>query len=459
MRQHVRLSPDRDRLCIEECGLSLARRNPRSTPRGAHGLVSAMKLDASNESLARRCEELLPATLEFLREMVAINSFTENVAGVNRVGALVAEHFAPMGFSAEFVQAGRDKCGRHLVMKRMVRQAGPTVALLSHLDTVFTEEEEARNNFAWRVEGTRIYGPGTNDIKGGTAAIWMLLEALRVAAPEVFETTNWVVLLNACEEVDSDDFGNVCRANLPANTMACLVFEGDGGGAHDYKLVAARKGRAHFRVNVSGRSSHAGSEHKRGANAITQLASVITDLAGITDYAAAVTVNVGVVEGGTVTNRVPHTAKAELEMRAFDPVAFDEARRKILAWNRDGDVASVEGDPFRCRVTVEQTQESEPWPRNSGSDRLFSIWMQTGDDLGLQVSFEERGGLSDGNVMWDFCPTLDGLGPRGESCHCSEHNPAEGKEQEWVDVPSFVPKTVWNATALLRLLAETRDCT
>jgi hypothetical protein len=104
-------------------------------------------------------------------------------------------------------------------------------------------------------------------------------------------------------------------------------------------------------------------------------------------------------------------------------------------------------------VSVSVLDETVPWPRNPATDRLFALWQQTGADLQMRVKSEERGGLSDGNVLWDAFPTLDGLGPRGECSHCSEKNPAEGKEQEWVDVASFVPKAVLNATALLRLLA------
>ena len=286
------------------------------------------------------------------------------------------------------------------------------MALISHLDTVFTEEEEQRNDFTWREDGTRIYGPGTNDIKGGTALLHLTLSALSQVAPAVFARTNWVVLLNACEEVISEDFGLLCRRRLPAETRAALIVEADGGEREDDFAV-------------------------------------VTALERLTDDAAGPPVNVGSIRGGTVTNRVPHFAEAALEMRAFDPVAYDTATRAILAWNREGDVGAAD---FRCRVAVALTNETVPWPRNPGSLHLFTPWQEAGRDLGLAMRSEERGGLSDGNVLWDFCPTLDGLGPRGESCHCSEMNAAEGKEQEWVDVTSFVSKTVLNVSARLRLL-------
>jgi glutamate carboxypeptidase len=264
------------------------------------------------------------------------------------------------------------------------------------------------------------------------------------------------VALNACEEVISADFGSICREHVPANTLACLVFEADGGDQDEFSLVTARKGRATFRVSVSGRGAHAGASHRRGANAIAQLAQVVTDLEQMTDHAAGLTVNVGSIQGGTVTNRVPHFAEAELEMRAFDLAIYQAARQRILEWNREGEIGAHE-DRFQCRVVVEVLDETVPWPRNASTDDLFNLWQESGRALRCQVQREERGGLSDGNVLWNFFPTLDGLGPRGRNCHCSENNPAEGKEQEWVDLSSFIPKAVLNATAVLRLLGKRKE--
>jgi len=389
--------------------------------------------------------------------MVAINSFTANAAGVNAVGDLVAKVFAPLGFEATRVPpaSGREDRGAHLFLATPAVPGRPTLALVSHLDTVFSADEEARNDFAWRREGRRIYGPGTNDIKGGTALTWLMLMAMREATPKVFAGVNWIVALNACEELDSEDFGAACARMLPAETRACLIFEADGGVGEDWAVVAARKGRATFTVRVEGRGAHAGGGHARGANAIVQLAAVVGRLAALTDYAAGVTVNVGTISGGTVNNRVPHEAQATLELRAFDPTAFARAREAILAFSGEGTIRSADG--HACRVNVTLDDECAPWPVNPDTERLIALWQAAGADLGLAVARQERGGLSDGNVLWSRFPTLDGLGPRGEHSHCSERSPDGRKEQEWVDAESFVPKARLNAMAVTRLVAEVGD--
>ena len=114
----------------------------------------------------------MPAALEMLRQMVGINSFTGNRDGVNRLARFTAECFAPLGFTAECVPSTNKSWGDHLVLTRRGR-SGRSIALISHLDTVFPPEEEARNNFRWLVEGDRIFGPGTHDIKGGSVMMWL----------------------------------------------------------------------------------------------------------------------------------------------------------------------------------------------------------------------------------------------------------------------------------------------
>lgn len=393
----------------------------------------------------------LPDYLETLRQMVNINSFTAHAAGVNELGQMTAALFAQLGFQAEFIQSAVPHYGKHLVLTRNGTTA-QTIGLVSHLDTVFPAEEEARNNFRWRVAGDRIYGPGTVDIKGGTVLIYMMLDALCRHAPEQFEAINWVILVDASEEAEAEDFGRLCLERLEGpNTLACLIFEGGSKVADTYQVVVARKGMAIFQVKTEGRASHAGSFHANGANAIVQMAHTILKLAAVTDYGRDVTVNVGTVQGGVVTNRVPHTAEAWLEMRTFQPDVYAETVEQILALDGQADVTSPL-DGYPCSVSVQMTRQTPPWGRNEATNRLFSVWQQTGEALGFTILPEERGGLSDGNHFWQRVPSLDGLGPSGGNAHCSERSEDGSKDQEYVSVSSFVPKATLNTMAVLNLI-------
>lgn len=403
------------------------------------------------DQLKQHLQTNLPAYLDMLRQMVAINSFTANPDGINALGELTAELFAPLGFSAEMVQSHNPEYGKHLVMTK-VGNGRKRIGLVSHLDTVFPPEEELRNGFHWREDGDKIYGPGTVDIKGGTVMMFMMLDAIKTFAPELYNEVTWVLLLDAAEEAEGQDFGDLCIERLDSpDTLGCLIFEGGARFEDNYKVVVARKGMALFRIEVAGKASHAGSAHPNGANAIVQLAQTIQQVASVTDYTQDVTVNVGTVSGGTVTNRVPHYAEAQLEMRTFKPEVFETAVSQILAHAGTGSVTTQDGN-FACEVTITKFRETKPWPRNAPTDVLFGAWHEAGKQLGYNIIMEERGGLSDGNFFWHKFPTVDGLGPSGGNAHCSEQDLENGKEQEYCTVSSFVPKAVLNVTAVLHLL-------
>lgn len=402
------------------------------------------------EALRHACETRLTSTLSSLRDMVGINSFTLNPDGVTRVSQATANVFKPLGFVAAEVPSTNPEFAPHLVLRR--QGGGPhTIALISHLDTVFPPGEEARHDFKWREEGDRIYGPGTLDVKGGTALVHLMMSALSDVAPDAFEATNWIFLLNSSEEMPSPDFGQLCRERVPADALAALVMEGGARAGDSHALVTARKGRALLKVEALGRGAHAGNLHERGINAIAQLAHTIQRIHALTDHEAGLTVNVGVMSGGTIVNRVPHQAQAEVEVRAFNPKVYQSGVTAIRALEGDVVVKSVE-DGHPCQVRVEKISEIPPWPRNDATEQLFRTWQTAGRDLGMTIVRQERGGISDGNHICAHVPTLDGLGPCGDNAHCSERSADGAKDQEYVERDSFVPRATLNCAALLRLL-------
>jgi glutamate carboxypeptidase len=401
--------------------------------------------------------------------MVGLNSFTSNAFGVNQLSSYIMASYAHLGFSATLLPSRNPQFGNHLYLHRCAETSSstkpaPAIAMISHLDTVFSPEEEAKNNFHFRIEGKRAYGPGAVDIKGGSVMMLMILDTLHRFAPRVFENTEWFLAYNASEEVLSNDFGEFLLARLPASTCACLVFEGgtpidnqqpglvQSSNKTAFSLVTERKGRAVIHVKVEGKSAHAGNYHANGANAIVQLAHTIQDLAALTDYQKQVTVNVGTIKGGSVINRVPHEAEASLELRAFSPEIFQETIDKILALEKVVHIRSRDG--YACKVSLQIKERTEPWPENTATNHLFSIWKQKADEIGIELISEARGGLSDGNFLWDKFPTLDGLGPVGANAHCSEQTEDGSKEQEYVELDTFITKTTLNTLAIIQLAEQ-----
>jgi glutamate carboxypeptidase len=393
---------------------------------------------------------LVPEAMRWLQNMVNINSFTVNREGVNLMGTLTAECFAPLGFSPEFVASVNPAHGRHLFLSRGNPEQRPVV-LVTHLDTVFPPEEEQRNDFYWRdcPEEGRVYGPGTVDIKGGTVLIWLLLSGIRALLPDLFETTRWIVAANASEEVIGAEFGNRVEERAPRGARAVLVFEGGPREGDLFHLVTARKGRALYKISALGRAAHSGSAHADGANAIVALAEAVQAAAAITDYQRDLTVNVGWVGGGSVVNRVPQEACANLELRAFDPAILREGCLRIEALA--GESRTVPG--AMIRVVCEG--DSPAWPTSQATVELAKIWESAARELGVSVKTVSRGGLSDANYLCKLGPTLDGLGPSGANAHCSERCVEGKKNPEFVEPSSFAPKATLNALAIKRLLSCT----
>lgn len=376
----------------------------------------------------------LPEALAFLCELVSSNSWTLNPSGVRANARLVAGHFASLGFSAEHVPSENPAFGDHLFL-RCTGAGKRGLLLVSHLDTVFPPEEEARNDFRWREEGDRIYGPGVIDIKGGTAMIWLVLAALRDVDPVLFQETDWLIALNAAEEELSPDFPGRCGERLPANTRAALIFEACAGQGSGYSLVRARKGSANLRITVAGRGAHAGSRHPEGANAVVQAAHLIQKTAELTDYARKLTVNVGSVQGGGPINRVPHECGFEVNIRAFDNDVLQEAVDRMYAYESQAPDVQAMSDGYPCRVKVETLSRNPAWPSSSATEELIGIWQAAALKEGVSLEAEERGGLSDGNYISQFLPTLDGLGLFGRNGHASERN-ADGTK-----VPEYAVKS------------------
>jgi glutamate carboxypeptidase len=233
-----------------------------------------------------------------------------------------------------------------------------------------------------------------------------------------------------------------------------LIFESEGRLGDERLMVVARKGRCEWRAKVTGRGAHAGSMVGKGANAVVQLARVVERIANLADPAAGLSFNVARVMGGSALNRVPHEAFAEGEFRAFDPLVYRRGMESLLGVAGEGDVRST-ADRFPCQVEIEIAGETPAWPRNAATDQLAAVWQTVGERLGLRVGVEERGGLSDGNRLWDALPTLDGLGPWGDHAHCSERSADGSKLPEYLEISGFVPKAVLNTVAILRLVEET----
>jgi glutamate carboxypeptidase len=357
--------------------------------------------------------------LDILRQMVNMNSWTRNPDGIARLSALTAENFFKAGFSSEVIPHPAPEMGSHLLMERNP-EGDVSIALISHLDTVYSPEEEQKNSFSWKKEGNRIFGPGTADIKGGTLVALMAMEGLARWFPDLHEKLHVQVFLNSAEEENSDHFGDLLNERLSPLCSAVLVCEAGRMIDGSHALVTSRKGRRHIRLRSRGKSAHSGQAHDQGENAIIRLARILPGLAELTDYELGRTVNTGLIQGGEGLNRVPLEARAEVEIRARKMKDMEEVDNYLTQ--------QVEAFP-EGNVSYDHIRSLAPWEKNRGTNDLFKSFRKAADIQGISLVEESRGGLSDGNLIWQRIPTIDGIGPVGFNAHCSGGG---GEEQEFI---------------------------
>ncbi|MCW5804473.1 MAG: M20/M25/M40 family metallo-hydrolase, partial [Deltaproteobacteria bacterium] len=246
------------------------------------------------------------------RSWVEINSYTSNVEGVNRVGALLAEAFELPSLVRTAIHAG-PQYGDHLVWRTQGAGVSPIV-LIGHHDTVFPPGHFE----GWREQGDRAVGPGALDMKGGLSVIRTALAALDEVG--ALARLPVIVVCVSDEEVGSPSSAPHLR-ELAQGAACALVFE--SGRAGD-AIITRRKGVGAMTCVAHGVAAHAGNNHKDGANAIWALSRFVDAAQRLTDYARGVTVNVGAFSGGTSKNTVPERAECSLDLR-YETVADAEA--------------------------------------------------------------------------------------------------------------------------------------
>ena len=364
--------------------------------------------------------------LDGIRTWVEAETPTDDAPAVNRLMDRVAGDFAALGAGVERVP-GRGGFGDHLsVRSAWGDNDGPGVLVLCHLDTVHPIGTLAR--YPFRVEGDAAYGPGIYDMKGGA---YLAYYAYRHLVRTGRTTPLPVRLLYVSDE----EVGSVTsRALIEAEGRRAryvLVTEParDGG-----RVVTARKGTARFRITFRGRPAHSGSRHADGRSAIRELARQVLVLEGLTDYARGVTVNVGVVRGGTRENVVPEEALALVDLRLPTLALGAELVERIRG------LAPFDPD---VRIEVEGGLNRPPFERSPAIAALFEHARRLAAGIGFALEDTATGGGSDGNFTAATVPTLDGLGVDGDGAHTHD---------ERLFVSSLAPR----ATLLLRLFETLR---
>lgn len=368
-----------------------------------------------------------PAILSDLAALVNVDCGTHNKAGVDRVGEWIAARCAEWSWEVEQLPlTEHGDCW----LARLRGNGSGRVLLMGHLDTVYPDGTAAARPM--RSEGNRILGPGVCDMKGGLLVGLYALRALQEINFRDFEEI--VFFFNSDEEIGSPGSRPLYEP-IAREMDAALVLESARANGD---IVSARKGSGEFFVRVFGKAAHAGVEPEKGANAVVELAHQIIALYRFNGLAPGVTVNPGVINGGTKSNVVPEQAWVHVDARAVDPGGAEAVTRAIKSLS----VQKIHG----TRLEVSGGFSYPPLHRTPAVRFLVELARDSARELGFEVNDAATGGASDANVLASFyVPVLDGLGPIGGLDHSVD---------EYIEADSLVPRTSMLAGLIQRILSE-----
>jgi glutamate carboxypeptidase len=339
------------------------------------------------------------AILDGIRCWVEIETPTEAPRQVNQLADLVAEGYRGLPASIERI-AGRDGCGDHLVARSSWGQDKPGILVLSHLDTVHPMGFIQRLPF--KVEGDSAFGPGIYDMKGGAYLAYHAFRQLCATAAR--STLGITQLFVSDEEIGSPTSRALIEAEGRKAKYVLVTEPARDGG----KIVTGRKGVARFEIFIKGVPAHAGSRPGDGRSAIRELGNIIQTLEAMNDLTRGVTVNVGVVKGGTRPNVIAEEAYAEVDMRVPTTADADELVPKIL-----GLKSRTEG----VSVKVVGELNRPPYEKSNAGAALYEHARTLAAEIGFDLVDTRTGGGSDGNFTAPHTATLDGLGVDGQGAH------------------------------------------
>jgi glutamate carboxypeptidase len=344
-----------------------------------------------------------------IRELVEIESPSDNKAAVDRIAEAAAHEFSRLGGEVRLHPA--KSFGNHLQVDFAGKSAQP-VLLLGHYDTVYPLGTLA--TMPCRAVDDKLTGPGVLDMKSGIALMLHALAALQDWHKEALQgelPRPVTVLLVSDEEVGSDS-SRAITESLAKKAAAVLVLEPSYGFQGAVKT--ARKGVGEYLIKVTGKASHAGLDFEKGANAVLELARQIEKVSGFTELKKGLTVNVGIVSGGSRTNVVPAEASAQVDVRIArmqDAAGIDKKMRSLRPFNR------------KCKIEVTGGINRPPMERTAGVAALYAQACAIARELGWKLGEAAVGGGSDGNFTAGLgIPTLDGLGGVGDGAHATHEH-------------------------------------
>jgi len=363
--------------------------------------------------------------LQLIEQIVNIDSGSYVKKGVDQVGSILKEKYEELGFIVEVIE--ESEFGNNLIIQHK-NAKDPKIILVAHMDTVFPEGTVAKRPFY--IEGTRAYGPGVVDMKASQIELIYAIKALQSIGSNCIE--NIQIILNGDEEVGSITSRPLIEKHSIGKEYA-LIME---PARKDGSLVTARRGGGRYDIIVKGVAAHSGIEPEKGRSAIEELAYKIIQLHQLNDHEKGISVNVGLIEGGTSVNTVSANAVAHVDIRISEMEQASYLEEKIKEICSKTVVSGTE-------IHLEGSINRPPMVFNHKSEHLLHIIENVGGEIGIKVKNTATGGGGDASfTSATGVATIDGLGPVGGNAH---------SEEEYLEINTLPERTLLLAKTIERL--------
>jgi glutamate carboxypeptidase len=363
--------------------------------------------------------------LNLIEELVNIDSGSVNKTGVDMVGNRLKAEYEKIGFRIHEVP--QREYGNHLIIQHQ-KADEPEILAIAHMDTVFpfgtAEERPFRRN------GNIAYGPGVIDMKSSLVTLLYAMKALIKEGSPHYK--NVQIILNSDEEIGSPSSKELI-INAAEGKKYALIME---PARKDGSLVSSRRGKGNYTLNVIGRAAHSGIEPEKGRSAIEELAHKVIQMHELNDHENGISVNVGLIEGGSSVNTVSDHASAQMEIRIAESDQGHRVEEKMEKICSRTDVPGTE-------ITLEGEINRPPMEKNKRNKQLLRKIMLVGEEMGIEITDTSTGGGSDASFTSAAgIATIDGMGPVGGNAH---------SDKEYLEISSLTERTLLLAKVIENL--------
>jgi glutamate carboxypeptidase len=366
--------------------------------------------------------------LHLLERLVNIDSGSSSKAGIDEIGDVLCKEYRALGFSVQIFE--QERYGNHIVIQHPLAKE-PKIIVVAHMDTVFPKGTAKARPF--RISGERAYGPGVIDMKASQVSILYAMKALIHSHSKAYQDV--VLVFNSDEEIGSPSSKGLIESKALGKEYA-LIME---PARKDGSLVTSRRGKGRYTISVKGKAAHSGIEPEKGRSAIEELAHKVIQLHELTDHAKGISVNVGLIEGGSSVNTVSESAVAHVDIRISEREQAEPIEIKLAKICASSEVEGTE-------VELAGEMNRLPMVKNEQTQSLLSVIEAVGEQIGVEVKDTATGGGSDASFTSAMgIATIDGMGPVGGDAH---------SENEYLEIPSLIKRTELLAATIEELAKD-----